>query len=298
MKAYLRHKSLNVMDVKGLIALEYLNFEGKYKNYVEKHDFYELCYVERGEISLLLESTEILLSADTAVLIEPNTEHSYFSAAGNASRVFVVCFECPSHTLRPLAGVAFSLGASDVYCMQKIVEECKSTFRINERDELELLASPSFGGQQAIILQLEYLLISLLRQHSEKKNAGVVFLNRENFYPDLVNIITAYLRSNVEKRISLEDICSHFNYSRSYICKIFKEQTGESLITYFNKLKIEEAARLLLDTEMSVTAISELLGFSEAKYFGVAFKNQFGVSPITYREENRGARMRSAGELK
>ena len=52
MKTYLRHKSLNVIDIKELIALEYLDFEGTYKDYVEKHDFWEICYVKKGSISV------------------------------------------------------------------------------------------------------------------------------------------------------------------------------------------------------------------------------------------------------
>ena len=43
MKTYLKISPLNVIDVKALVALEYLDFEGKYKNYTESHDFYELC---------------------------------------------------------------------------------------------------------------------------------------------------------------------------------------------------------------------------------------------------------------
>ena len=42
MKTYLRHKICNVIDIKDLIALEYLDFEGKYRDYVEAHDFWEL----------------------------------------------------------------------------------------------------------------------------------------------------------------------------------------------------------------------------------------------------------------
>ncbi|MBQ1212805.1 MAG: AraC family ligand binding domain-containing protein, partial [Clostridia bacterium] len=107
MKTYLRHKSLNVIDVRELIALEYLDFEGKYKDYVEKHDFCELCYVECGEITLSLAGDRVTLSEGQALLIEPDTEHSYYSEYGNAARVFVICFECAMHTLRSLAGVAF-----------------------------------------------------------------------------------------------------------------------------------------------------------------------------------------------
>ena len=54
MKTYLRHKISNVIDVKELIVLEYLDFEGKYKNYVEQHDFWELCFVQEGEITLTM----------------------------------------------------------------------------------------------------------------------------------------------------------------------------------------------------------------------------------------------------
>ncbi len=283
MKTYLRHRTLNVIDVKELIALEYLDFEGKYKDYVEEHNFYELCCVEQGEITLDIDGSAHALSTGDLIVVQPGCRHSYSSRTGNNSRVFVVCFECTSHILRMLSGVAFATNNDEAYCIKRIIEECKATFRMNDRDQLELLSSPSFGGQQAIILQLEYLFIGLLRRHLSDKRSDVVFLSREKFYPDLVDIITGYLRDNVRQRISLKDVCERFNYSRSFICKIFKEQTGESLISYFNRVKIEEAKSLLAETDMTVISISELLGFSEAKYFGVTFKKQEGVSPQAYR---------------
>ena len=283
MKTYLRHRTLNVIDVKELIALEYLDFEGKYKDYVEEHNFYEMCCVEQGEIALDIDGSTHALSSGDIIVIQPGCRHSYSSKSGNNSRVFVVCFECTSHILRMLSGVVFATNSDEAYCIKRIIEECKATFRMNDRDQLELLSSPGFGGQQAIILQLEYLFIGLLRRHLSDKKSDVVFLSREKFYPDLVDIITGYLRDNVRQRISLKDVCERFNYSRSFICKIFKEQTGESLISYFNRVKIEEAKSLLAETDMTVISISELLGFSEAKYFGVTFKKQEGVSPQAYR---------------
>lgn len=287
MKTYLRHRTLNVIDVKELIALEYLDFEGKYKNYVESHNFYELCCVGKGEVTLELDGDGHVLTSGDLIVIPPGCKHSYSSKDGNQSRAFVICFECTSHTLRLLSGASFATTEDETYCVKRIIAECKSTFRMNERDQLELLCSPSFGGQQAIILQLEYLLIGLLRRHLSEKRSDVVFLSKEKFYPDLVDIITDYLRDNVRQRISLKDVCERFNYSRSFICKIFKEQTGESLISYFNRLKIDEAKKLLCDTDMTVISISELLGFSEAKYFGVTFKKQEGVSPQAYRAASR-----------
>lgn len=287
MKTYLRHRSLNVIDIKEIIALEYLDFEGKYRDYTENHDFCELCFVEKGKITIQLKNEKQELSRGDLVFIEPNTRHTYFSEIGNQSRVFVMCFECPGSTLRMLSGKRFMAEEDEIYCIRKIIGESQNTYRMNENDLLEVLTSPSFGGQQAVILQLEYLLISLLRRLFSENSSEIVFLSKEKFYKDLVDIITDYLRSNVNQKIRLSDICKRFNYSRSFICKIFKEQTGESLITYFNRLKVEEAKRLLCESDMSAASISEHLGFSEAKYFGVIFKNQVGTSPAAYREKIR-----------
>ena len=287
MKTYLRHRSLNVVDVKELFALEYLDFEGKYKDYTEKHDFFELCFVLHGEIVLTMEGEAIPLSHGELIFIEPNTEHSYFSENGNQSRAFVICFECPSHGVRSVSGRKFILNQDREYCLKKIIAESEETFRTNEKDLLELLSVPKFGGQQAIILLIEYLLIDLIRQTSAEKNPGIVFLNGENFYSDLVELIKEYLERNVGKRVSLDDVSKKFNYSRSFICKIFKEETGESIITYFNRIKIEKAKRLLAESDRRASEISELLGFSEPKYFGAIFKKQVGISPAAYREKER-----------
>lgn len=291
MKTYIRHRSLNVVDVKELIALEYLDFEGKYKNYTEKHDFCELCFVLHGEITLTTEDGAISLSKQEMVLIEPNTEHSYFSASGNQNSAFVICFECPSSAVRSLSGRKFVLTQDQQFCIRKIIDESNTTFRTNEKDMLELLSIPSFGGQQSIILLIEYLLIDLIRQSSAEKNPDIIFLNGENFYPDLVELIKRYLERNIGKRLTLDDVSKKFNYSRSFICKIFKEETGESLITYFNRIKIEEAMRLLRETDRRASEISELLGFSEPKYFGAIFKKQVGISPASYRKKTRNTNM-------
>lgn len=77
MKTYLRHRILNVIDVKELIALEYLDFEGKYSGYSENHDFWEICYVEYGCVTLTLEDNTHSLTEKQIMLIAPNTKHSY-----------------------------------------------------------------------------------------------------------------------------------------------------------------------------------------------------------------------------
>ncbi len=283
MKTYLRHGIHNVVDVKEFLALEHLDFEGRYKEYVEKHDFWEICYVEKGEISLSIEDKKLIMGEKQLALISPNKRHCYFSEKGNDSRAYVICFESFSNSLKPLGERIFSSDSLQTECIIKIKEECAHTFRMNESDQLEVLPSPIFGGQQAILSQLEYLLICLIRRLSGE-NSEVEFLREESFYEELTDAVIRYLRENVDKKIYLDEVCSRFNYSRSFLCKTFKEQTGMTLIAYLNMLKIEEAKRRLRETTTTVTGIATALGFSELKYFNVVFKKQVGMTPLAYRE--------------
>ena len=284
MKTYLRHRIWNVLDVKELIALEYLDFEGKYQNYAEQHDFWELCYVERGAVRILAEDSEQVVPSGELMLIAPNRTHSYLSDQGNETRAFVVCFVCSSQALRPLDGIVFSVEGTLRTTLQIILDESRRTFCMNDEELIEVLPSPNLGGQQAILLQLEYLLICLLRRLSDDRNAGVVFLRTEQFYADLVEVIMDFFRRHICESLTLSDVCARMNYSRSFLCKTFKEQTGETLMGCFNRLKAEEASRLLEETDWTVTQISTHLGFSEVKYFGVLFKRYMNASPSAYRQ--------------
>ena len=200
---------------------------------------------------------------------------------------FVVCFESFSESLTLLAERLFSLDDFLVETMEKIIRESSTTFKMNNNDQLEVLPTPILAGQQVLLLLLEYLLISLIRKVSYENQGEVVFFSENNFHLELTDAIKLYLRDSLYKKISLKEISEKFNYSPSFICKIFKKQTGETIVTYFNSLKIEKAKKLLKSTNMTVTEIASSLGFSEVKYFDSLFKKQLGVSPINYKNKNK-----------
>ena len=283
MKTYLRHRIHNVIDVKELTALEFLDFEGKYRDYVEAHDFWEMCCVLTGQLTVSVEDTQTAVPQGALMLIPPNKRHAYHSKNGNQTRAFVICFDSFSRALDAIGGRLFVADAVQESCIARIVEEYKTTFRMNENEYIEVLESPRFGGQQALMLQLEYLLITLVRRFSSATNSDVVFFSDENFYTDLSNVILRFLRENLHKKLSLDEVCNRFNYSRSFLCKVFKEQTGESLMQCFTRLKIDEAQRLLRETARPVTDIATGLGFHEVKYFDAVFKKQTGLTPVEYR---------------
>ena len=286
MRKYLRHRVWNVVDVKELIALEYPDFNVKYRGYAEKHDFFELCYVEHGVLSLLLEGEMHRLTQGSVFLTGPGQTHAYFPSEYDGCRAFVICFASSSQSLKALANVTLRASEDELLTLERIIEESRESFYMDGCDELMVRESARFGGQQAILLQLEYLLICLLRGLTER-NHEVVLLSGDRFYADLARVVKEFFAEHIRENVTLETLCKKMHYSQSFLCKTFKEQTGESLIHCFNRMKSEEAKKLLSETYWPISQISSYLGFYEAKYFSALFKRYTGDTPTEYRQKNK-----------
>ena len=94
-----------------------------------------------------------------------------------------------------------------------------------------------------------------------------------------------HIMRHLHDRILLEDTAKLLKISPAYLSRLFKKETGMPFGDYVNKLKIEEAASLLLYTEYSDTEISALLGFSSQSYFIKVFRKFIGTTPKKYKKQ-------------
>lgn len=106
-------------------------------------------------------------------------------------------------------------------------------------------------------------------------------------HSDTVYKVMEYVKGNYARKITLDDIARHVFLSRSYLSSIFKEETGDSLFTYINRVRVEKSKLFLLDNTISLVDIASLCGFEDQSYFTKVFKKATGVSPKRYRD-NRG----------
>ena len=93
-----------------------------------------------------------------------------------------------------------------------------------------------------------------------------------------------YMEENFSKDISLEDVSMKVDISSYYFSKLFKEETGRNFIEYLTELRMEEAKRLLKETDMSMKEICGMVGYSDPNYFSRSFKKYTGVTPTEARE--------------
>ncbi len=94
-----------------------------------------------------------------------------------------------------------------------------------------------------------------------------------------------YIMCHLHSRIMLEETAEYLKISPAYLSRLFKKETGTAFGEYVNKLKIEEAASLLLYTEFSDTEISNLLAFSSQSYFIKVFRKYIGTTPKKYKKQ-------------
>ena len=100
-----------------------------------------------------------------------------------------------------------------------------------------------------------------------------------------------FILDNFTRKISLEEIATASGFSAPYFSTIFKEEMGENLSSYLNRLRIEKACYMLTDTNLSLSKIVGACGFEDQSWFSKIFKHYAGISPGKYR--NQGGKLAS-----
>lgn len=105
--------------------------------------------------------------------------------------------------------------------------------------------------------------------------------------PGVVSKAVEYINSNIERDITIDEICSEVHMSKYHFCRKFKEATGATVMKYILKTRIVMSKNMLLNENFPITEISNRCGFSSVSYFCQVFRNETGISPLNYRKEGQ-----------
>jgi two-component system response regulator YesN len=107
-------------------------------------------------------------------------------------------------------------------------------------------------------------------------------------YSFIVNKCITFIQQNYTKNITLTDAAENAEVSHSYLSFIFKQETGINFNTWLSKFRVEEAKKLLMDTNMRIYQVAEKVGFSNPYYFSKVFKEFASQSCKEFRNESSG----------
>ena len=97
-----------------------------------------------------------------------------------------------------------------------------------------------------------------------------------------------YLKGNYQRDVRIEDVAAFVGLSRSQLFRVFQKVDGKSPREYLNTLRVEEAARLLKTTQLSMEEVAASSGFASVRRLGEMFRASTGTTPGAYRRASRG----------
>lgn len=190
-----------------------------------------------------------------------------------------------------LDGIKESVGKLEAYCRKNLMKEMDIKIRLmydlmTIRNSIE----KKYGSLNGHIMQLTEkmnqsekleplvelyceILQDMCRQIGSDDSATVI---KRMYY---------YMEKNYDQDLKVEGFAKMFNYNSNYLGKIFRREMGDSFNNILDTIRIVNAKRLLLETDMKVYQISEKVGYNNIDYFYLKFKKYVGISPKEYKKE-------------
>jgi len=253
------------------------------------HELLEINYVLEGKISASVEGKIFEARQGDIIIINSGMVHGFFNTEpGTRMTIF-----------------QFGLGLFD----QSLVDLRDRAFQKLVFDRQTFIAAAS---DRELHQKLEPLLLSIRREYYEKEDGfqlaiksrlyelALIFLRvlpartpvsketvKHNYNNQILERVFSFIHGNSgNSGISLEQAAAVAALSKFYFVRFFKEQTGQTFHSYLSQVRINRAKEYLAESDLPITEIAYLCGFSSIKTFNRIFKTFTGVAPSTYRSGN------------
>ncbi|MGL6174492.1 MAG: AraC family transcriptional regulator [Cellulosilyticaceae bacterium] len=231
------------------------------------HESIELIYVVEGACTVSCGLVPITAQSGEIIVINCNELHSFKPLTSSTS---YYCLIIDKSIYDPIY-----IGLEEVAFTHLITAPtiCQNYLHIIEEMTEQL---PYY--KVSVKAKITDLLINLLRYHIVEDNLSPSF-NKSDPKIIMIKNAISYIRKNFTSNPPLEDICNAIGFSKYYFCRTFKEITNKTVTQYINQLKCQQAQKLLLSGNYTVTEVSELCGFNSLPYFCRIYKRYLGTSP-------------------
>ena len=243
-----------------------------------RHAFYEIILICEGEAVHTVNGSAYRLKAGNIMLMRPDDVHEYKIAdVHNYLQYDLYATDMDfTGTYRMLTGEDGHAPLSS----QPIVISLEQSMTEALRDRFKYLdyltCQTDAGRARPIYLSLLAFIQGLFIAEQTDRNRNI---------PDWYRTIVLGITRPEVIAGTVEQLARLTNFSHGYLCKLFKAYTGERLIDYFTKCKIDYALRLLNNKDLNILEISNICGYDSLSHFTRTFKRYCNLPPHEYRKK-------------
>lgn len=280
----------SLFNIEKIITIFYMEFSKNFHYEGEKHDFWEMVYIDKGEMICTADTKRFILKSGEMTFHKPNEFHNLSGNNSVSPNVSILTFECKSRAMKHFEGKIFRLNAEEKNLLSMLFEEGLSCFRMVDEtnpllQKMERVDNAPFGSSQMTKNLLEIFLIKLQRNtNTLTKAMRQVDVIDGVDTPHSVKEILDFLKAHLYGRVTVKDVADALGKSESSVKQQFARYRDSGIIHYYNSLKIKEARRLIREGRYNMTQIADLLRFDSPQYFSKCFKSFTNMTPTEYKE--------------
>lgn len=237
------------------------NFSG------EKHSYWELTYVDKGELLTTIDGVSYHLKQGDLIFYAPMQFHTQSTFEKISSSYLTINFKMNFNHADLLCNKIFSLKRDSYFIVTKLIEE---------------LSNDNLYSNDLSLCYLKQLIIQMLRLDNSYFHSKPTTHMQQTYENELLNDILLYIDNNIYEKISVSTLCEHFCISTSMLHSLFRKNMNNTAKNYINELKLSKSKELIRNSTHTLSEISEMLGFSSIHYFSKKFKSYFNISPTEY----------------
>lgn len=237
------------------------NFSG------EKHSYWELTYVDKGELLTTIDGVSYHLKQGDLIFYAPMQFHTQSTFEKISSSYLTINFKMNFNHADLLCNKIFSLKRDSYFIVTKLIEE---------------LSNDNLYSNDLSLCYLKQLIIQMLRLNNSHFHSKPTTHMQQTYENELLNDILLYIDNNIYEKISVSTLCEHFCISTSMLHSLFRKNMNNTAKNYINELKLSKSKELIRNSTHTLSEISEMLGFSSIHYFSKKFKLYFNISPTEY----------------
>lgn len=218
-----------------------------------------------------------------------------FSVGGKTYHVgtgeaFLICprelvyYEADDKTPWSYTWIGFS-GFKAEECIRQTILPERRVFRYSNEElyhcQQRLVEALQVGaGRELMLASVLYEYLYLLLRHYGRSTRRETVIRYGNQY---VKQIKEYIASSYAEGVQVSDVAEYLQVDRSYLFRLFKEETGKSLQEYLIEFRLRKACELLRMTDYPIGTVACSVGYTDPFYFARLFHKRVGVSPTVYR---------------